>query len=98
MRSFTVRYSERAETKLARLRDRQRSAAKRQRRDDARLLLEAELEHDADAKGWPYSSYRSFRVIDEYPLRFISWADHPDVWIVDVEPAPRRWWHGLDSD
>jgi hypothetical protein len=96
MRRFNVRYSERAVEKLSRLRDRQRSAVKRQKHDDARLLLEAELEHDTDAKGWPYSPFRAFHVIDEHPLRFIYWADHPDVWIVDVEPAPRRWWHGLD--
>ncbi|MGE4003530.1 MAG: hypothetical protein AB7I48_25360 [Planctomycetaceae bacterium] len=62
------------------------------------MLLEAELEHAADRKGWPYSSFRSFHVIDEYPLRFIFWADHPDVWIIDVEPAPRKWWFGLEAE
>ena len=98
MRSFTVRYSVPAETQLATLRNRHRSARKRQNHDDARLLLATELEHDADRKGWPYSAFRSFRVIDEYPLRFVFWADEPNVWIVDAKSAPRRWWHGLEAD
>jgi hypothetical protein len=98
MRSFVVRYSDRATTELATLRMRQRSAAKRQKHDDARFLLQVELEHDADLKGWPDSENRLFRVLDEYPLRFVFWSDHPNVWIVSVRSIPSRWWHGLDTD
>jgi hypothetical protein len=98
MRRFVVRFSDQATTRIAELRIRQRSAAKRQKHDDAHILLEAELEHDADMKGWPDSADRLFRVIDEYPLRFVFWTDHPDVWVVDVRPTPRKWWHNLDID
>jgi len=92
MREFNVRYSHQAQAQLAELRHHQRSARKRRKHDDARLLLEAELTHDADRKGWPHSPFRSFQVIDEYPLRFVFWSDYPDVWIVEVWPVPRDWW------
>ena len=98
MRRFDIRFSDRATSDLAALRLRQRSAAKRQKHDDARLLLEAELEHDADLKGWPHSENRLFRAIDEYPLRFIFWPDHPDVWVVKVKPIRANWWHWMDTD
>lgn len=98
MRSFVVRFSDRAASDLAALRLRQRSAAKRQKHDDARLLLEAELAHDADLKGWPHSENRLFQVLDEYPLRFVFWPDHPDVWIVKVKPIRAKWWRGLDAE
>jgi hypothetical protein len=98
MRSFVVRYSDRAASTLATLRLRQRSAARRQKHDDACFLLEVELVHDADIKGWPYSANRRFKVIDEYPLRFVFWPDHPNVWVVDVLAIQVKWWHGLDVD
>lgn len=93
MRRFNVCYASQALQQLSQLRNRARSAAKRERHDEARILLEAELTHDADKKGWPNSENRRFSVIDESPLRFVFWPDYPNVWIVDVWPIPGEWWH-----